>query len=94
MHKDRDILNLGANLREPSWHRWNPRKPHYNAEEGPKNSNSVHFRLESKTCLTEDYPMVIKITLYFLNFRNSSSSTAKKIMILKLFVCFPFKLLT
>ena len=60
MYNKRNILNLGANLREPTWHQWNPRKPVYDPLDGPKESNSVYFRLETKgkEALTEDYPLV------------------------------------
>ncbi|XP_033208595.1 uncharacterized protein LOC117167629 [Belonocnema kinseyi] len=59
MHEGRDILNLGANLREPTWHNWNPRNHKYDEEKEGLKRNSVYFRLNSKgeEALTEDYPV-------------------------------------
>lgn len=58
-YSNRDILNLGANLREPSWHRWDPRKPQYDSVDNiPITCNSVFYRLDGRNNCREDFPVV------------------------------------
>ncbi|XP_066587788.1 uncharacterized protein [Prorops nasuta] len=54
IYKERDILNLGANLRGPFWQMRNPAMPRYNFKTFMAN-RSVYFRLGDYG-LTEDYP--------------------------------------
>ncbi|XP_051168779.1 uncharacterized protein LOC127286405 [Leptopilina boulardi] len=57
-YRNRDILNLGANLREPSWHRWNPRRPQYDSLDNiPVTCNSVFYRLDMRNDYKEDFPV-------------------------------------
>ncbi|XP_043473479.1 uncharacterized protein LOC122505732 [Leptopilina heterotoma] len=57
-YRNRDILNLGANLREPSWHRWNPRRPQYDSvDDIPITCNSVFYRLDMRNDYKEDFPV-------------------------------------
>lgn len=53
-YKQRDILNLGANIREPFWQMRVPTMPRYDYKSFMEN-RSVYFRL-GEYGLTEDYP--------------------------------------
>ncbi|XP_053978554.1 uncharacterized protein LOC128876319 isoform X1 [Hylaeus volcanicus] len=54
-HNERDILNLGANIREPFWQMRIPMMPRYDFRSFMEN-RSVYFRL-GEFGLIEDYPM-------------------------------------
>ncbi|XP_076624624.1 uncharacterized protein LOC143343531 isoform X1 [Colletes latitarsis] len=53
-HNERDILNLGANIREPLWQMRVPRMPRYDVKNFMENQ-SVYYRL-SEYGLTMEYP--------------------------------------
>ncbi|XP_016913804.1 uncharacterized protein LOC107998826 isoform X2 [Apis cerana] len=53
-YRQRDILNLGANLREPFWQMRVPTMPRYDFKSFVEN-RSVYYRL-GEFGLTEDYP--------------------------------------
>lgn len=53
-YKDRDILNLGANIREPFWQMRIPTMPRYDYKSFMEN-RSVYYRL-GENGLTEEYP--------------------------------------
>ncbi|XP_034943599.1 uncharacterized protein [Chelonus insularis] len=57
LYKNRDILNLEANLREPSWQMRTPSVPRHNIRYFMAN-RSIYFRLGDHG-LKEDYPMRI-----------------------------------
>lgn len=57
-YRDRDILNLGANIREPSWQMRIPTMPRYDFKSFMEN-RSVYYRL-GEHGLTEEYPTVSK----------------------------------
>ncbi|XP_046838324.1 uncharacterized protein LOC124432965 isoform X1 [Vespa crabro] len=52
----RDILNLGANMREPSWRLLIP----YTCNHNNVTDNNSNYHLLSEKALTEEYPMVVK----------------------------------
>lgn len=54
-YNDRDILNLGANIREPFWQMRIPTMPRYDFKSFMEN-RSVYYRL-GEYGLTEEYPM-------------------------------------
>ncbi|XP_076750828.1 uncharacterized protein LOC143423403 [Xylocopa sonorina] len=54
-YRQRDILNLGANIREPFWQMRIPMMPRYDFKSFMEN-RSVYYRL-GEYGLTEDYPM-------------------------------------
>lgn len=54
LYKERDILNLGANIREPFWQMRTPSMPRFNLRSFMAN-RSVYYRLGDHG-LTEDYP--------------------------------------
>ncbi|CAK9812529.1 hypothetical protein ANTPLA_LOCUS7432 [Anthophora plagiata] len=54
-YRGRDILNLGANIREPFWQMRVPMVPRYDFKSFMEN-RSVYYRL-SEHGLTEEYPM-------------------------------------
>ncbi|KAG7189166.1 hypothetical protein KM043_008730 [Ampulex compressa] len=58
-YKDRDILNLGANIREPFWQMRSPSMPRYDFRSFMAN-RSVYYRL-GEYGLTEEYPIVSRI---------------------------------
>ncbi|XP_076653747.1 uncharacterized protein LOC143359575 [Halictus rubicundus] len=53
-YRDRDILNLGANIREPFWQMRIPTMPRYDYKSFMEN-RSVYYRL-GENGLTEEYP--------------------------------------
>ncbi|XP_012274115.1 uncharacterized protein LOC105696308 isoform X1 [Orussus abietinus] len=55
-HQGRDILNLGANVREPSWQVRYPTMPRQNLQAFMEN-RSIYYRL-GEHGLTEEYPAV------------------------------------
>ncbi|KOC66500.1 hypothetical protein WH47_08893 [Habropoda laboriosa] len=55
-YRERDILNLGANIREPFWQMRIPMMPRYDFKSFMEN-RSVYYRL-GEHGLTEEYPTV------------------------------------
>lgn len=56
-YRERDILNLGANLREPFWQMRVPMMPRYDYRNIMEN-RSVYYRVVGEQELTRDYPTV------------------------------------
>lgn len=56
-YRERDILNLGANLREPFWQMRVPMMPRYDYRSYMEN-RSVSYRFIGDNELTRDYPTV------------------------------------